>query len=612
MTPLGTTKHPRNEINPRSPAVRALIRLLLLGFPIVFASSMLSDGGVEAGEAKSIRLPGPSMIQTELPRARVIAASKLGSFEVMRNQEEQAGPVTVVTGFRCDKWDQACNRVSGGAFLDAAALIREEIAAGKDNAAIRCGLGSTLFLEGDLAGAARAYAWAAAGFPRDPDIRNGLGNVFAELSQIDQAVEEFSELATHPGYSAVAHNNLGNVYRKANRFAEALSEYNRAIQEDPNLVAAHYNQAGILLQMGSYSEAANSFRETAAHAPKFGDSYLYEGLSRMRAKEPVLAAVALYRARELGLDNPAANLGLAVVCQELKLDGEAVEHFRRVLSTNPQEEKVYQMLSVSLVRLGRLDEAADSLETGFQYGNQDANAHFFLGLKLILCEKPEKASRYLMRAVSKGRRDSETFFALGQSLLQSGELEGAIRTLSLAARLKPEAPEIHLALGIAMHFKKDPDNAIREVRAAATIDPTDPHNRMILLDFLQDKADFSECAREGAQLVDDFPELVAPRFETAFCQGLSGKLDQAAETIEDALDQDTDGTAIHKVWKKLSLMVESGKNLPAPHLLLALINERRGNWSDAIYHFERFLLTSPSGEWSRRALQRIHSLAPSP
>jgi len=63
-------------------------------------------------------------------------------------------------------------------------------------------------------------------------------------------------------------------------------------------------------------------------------------------------------------------------------------------------------------------------------------------------------------------------------------------------------------------------------------------------------------------------------------------------------------------WKLLAELTESQGVLPGPHLLLAKIHERRGNWSEAIQAYERFILVSPSQSWTRKALERIHELIP--
>jgi hypothetical protein len=80
--------------------------------------------------------------------------------------------------------------------------------------------------------------------------------------------------------------------------------------------------------------------------------------------------------------------------------------------------------------------------------------------------------------------------------------------------------------------------------------------------------------------------------------------------MEDALDHDTGGQEVVHFWKKLHKLVASKAGLPGLHLLLAMLHERRGNWSEALQAYERFILVSPTTGWTQKALVRIHELAP--
>ena|GEM_PF-1102124 len=590
---------------------KAVARLVILWLVIALAGGMFSDAGVHASEGEALQLEGPQ-VETELPRARVIVGSEDGQLQIVREIGEKSRNMTVITGFPCDQAQATCALVKYGSYAEAATVFRYRIDSGDDGAQLRVALAHSLYLKGDLLGAARAYTWAATGYPQDPHVRNGLANVLAELDQFSMAAEEFESLAAQPAYAAVAHNNLGNAYRKMDRVEDALKEYEMALERDPELVAARYNRAGALLSLGKHGQAAQAFREVAHRVRQFPEAYLYEGLSHLKNQQSILAAAALYRANELGLDTPVLHLALGMACQEQKMDAEAARHLRSALAADPQDEEVYQLLSVSLVRSGNLKEAAKVLQQAFYAGPQDAESHFLLGLKLFLCEQPADASRHFMMAAAKGRRGADTFFGLGQALFMSGDVESAIRALSLAARLNPSAPEVHFALGVALYHESDLKSAIREMKTASALDPSDVDTQLVLMDLYRHAGDFKNCASSGRRIVDANPELVTPRFDTAYCLALTSDLDRAVETMEDALDHDVEGDEVLRVWKRLTAASESrGKgSLPGPHLLLAIIHERRGNWSEAVRAYEKFILHSPSKAWIRKAMGRIHQLIP--
>lgn len=270
------------------------------------------------------------------------------------------------------------------------------------------------------------------------------------------------------------------------------------------------------------------------------------------------------------------------------------------------------MLAASLVRTGRLQQAADALEQAFELHPRDGEEHFQQGLKLFLCDRPEEAGARFLQAMARGRHDADSFFALGQVLLQTGRPEEAVKALSAASRMKPSAAEVHFSLGIALQKTDDMEGAIREVKTAVALDPTDTDVQEVLMGMQMSSGDFAGCARVGRQMVLRHPDLVGPRFDVALCQALAGDLGRAVENLQDALDHDIDGTEVHTLWRLVGNLVRTGTDKPGAYLLLALIHERRGNWSQAVQAYEGFILARPDPEWITRALVRIHRLSPEP
>jgi len=599
------------SVLPGARRTRALGRLIVCGLVLLLASGVYSDSGVSASEGEVVdHLLEPVAPDFDTSQARIVSAADPGRLEILRILGDEPGPVTVLSGFDCDSLPRVCSQISAGSFAKAAGALRNRIDAGEDGAAIRCGLANVLYLQGDILGSAKAYTWAAAGYPEDRDIRLGLGNVFVALNQIDEAIREYENILGEPGYRAAAHNNLGNAYRAGDFPAAALAEYRRAAEADVELVAPLFNQAGVLMKQEKFGQAARIFRQVAHARPGLEDAYLFEGLSHLADSRMVLAAVALYRADELGLDRRVLHLALGSVCQELGHDADAARHLERAIEQDPEDQRVYQMLSVSLARLGRLESAGQVLEMGFLQGPQDADAHFIVGLKLFLCDQSQMATGHFMRSIAMGRRKPDTFFALGQSLLRVGQAESAIRAFRIAAMMSPEAPEIHFSLGVALAHADDLEGALREVKTAVALDPDDEDIGMVLMDLLRRVGDYSECARVGEQLIERNAELVAPRFEAAFCHSMARDFDSAAEAMEDALDHDVEGLEVRTASRRISQVIGSNSSEAGPYLLLSMIHERRGDWSDAVRALEQFIIFSSSKSWKRSAARKIRDLIP--
>ena len=600
-----------NKRNSNRKSIARLVRMVMVTASVAAAGTLLSDSGVQADEgADAIQLPGPSSSSTKLPKARVLRVDERGWLEVTRSGRDELGAVTVVTGFDCEATDSICDALARGEFSETAQHYRDLVAAGMDGLEVRRGLANTLYLDGDLSGAIRAFAWASSDFPRDPDVRVGLGSALAELGIVPQASDELDSLISDPAYRAVALNSLGNAYRSARNLQRADEEYERAMAEDPRLVAAHYNHGITLLELDRHAEAAIAFREVTQRVPRLIEGYLNEGLALLQSGQSIRAAVALHRAQDLDPDHPAVLLALGLASQDVGMDAQAVRLLRRSLAHNEDDERIYNMLAASQVRTGHLEQAAETLKRGFALKPRDGDEHYQHGLKLFLCDDSNQASVHFLQAMAMGRRDADVFFAMGQALIQSGRSEDAVRALEVALRLKPSAPEIHFSLGLALQKSEDMPAALREFKIANALDPSDSDIPVVLMGLLRRTGDYDACAKVGRRLLDLHPEVVNPRFDISFCQALAGDFDQAAESLEDALDHDLDGTGVHNLWRQVGMLTATRVEQAGPYLLLAIIHERRGNWSQAVQAYEKFILVRPEPAWVGRALQRIHALNP--
>jgi tetratricopeptide (TPR) repeat protein len=574
------------------------------------AASLLSDSGVQAEDHPGARpLPGPSAAPARVPRMKVLRAER-GWLEVRRDLGERTPSVVVVTGPECPASEPSCDLLARGEFSAVAEAWRARARVGEDGARLRGGLGTSLYLEGDLLGALRVFTWAASDHPLDPHVQNGLGNVLSELGVWTQARAEFSSLAREPGFAAVAHHNLGNALRAAEQPREALREYARALDLEPGLAVAHFNRGLVLLELDQAGAAAEAFRAATERQPALADGYLYEGVARLRTQDTIRATIALHRAEDLAGPSPAVDLALGLACQRLGMHSESVRRLERALPHTPRDARVLRLLASSLIQASQSVRAEEVLEEAFALEPPSADGHFAQGLRLLLIDRSAGATRHLKQALALGRRQADTYFALGEALSRQEELEPAVEALLEASRLSPGSAAIQFSLGVTLRRQGDGQGALRAFLEARGLDPGDPEHHTALLEQQQRMGDFAGCAETGRGVVDRFPRELAARFETAFCLAVVGELALAAEHLESGLDQDTEGDGVLALWGRLERLTASGLDLAGLWLLKGMIHERRGDWHRAIQAFERLARSHPPGDWVRQARARIHRLAP--
>jgi tetratricopeptide (TPR) repeat protein len=111
--------------------------------------------------------------------------------------------------------------------------------------------------------------------------------------------------------------------------------------------------------------------------------------------------------RKMANDDPDNELGHYRLGQLLMEDGqfeEALKSFRRTLELSPQFSKVYQLLGNCLVKLGKKDEAVQTLTEGFHVAEErgDNLPRDEMVKMLTALEAPIPASKKPARAASAG------------------------------------------------------------------------------------------------------------------------------------------------------------------------------------------------------------------
>ena len=93
-----------------------------------------------------------------------------------------------------------------------------------------------------------SYEGSVMRFPASPMMHNNLGNVYAERSMYDKAMEQYLiAIKLKPDYIE-AHTNLGNVYEKRSMYDKAMEQYLIAIKLKPDN-ASIYNNIGTIYQL---------------------------------------------------------------------------------------------------------------------------------------------------------------------------------------------------------------------------------------------------------------------------------------------------------------------------------------------------------------------------
>ncbi len=234
------------------------------------------------------------------------------------------------------------------------------------------------FLEGDTAEAESLCRKVLELNPYTADAFLGLGVIYQQKNQLDEAIEYLSKSILYDPYSSENHLALGIVFMAKMRLPDAIREMDRAIELDPTNAKAWFHRGYCLMVEKS--------------------------------------------------DQPT----------RLK----AIEYIHKSVELSPNFAEARWRLSMLLIQENRLSDAIVHLETLVKMRPQDAQIIHALALCLVQDsqedpEKLKKARALLEKAVSMNEDFEKAQYDLGVVLVKLGEIAKAKESFLKVLRINP-------------------------------------------------------------------------------------------------------------------------------------------------------------------------------
>jgi tetratricopeptide (TPR) repeat protein len=142
---------------------------------------------------------------------------------------------------------------------------------------------------------------------------------------------------------------------------------------------------------------------------------------------------------------------------------EAESLFRQVLTQQSNHPDALHLLGCTLSKMGRAEEAADSMRRAIQADAGKSMYHVNLGAVLLSLGKKEEAISAFRTALALRPDDIHTYYLLGNSLCSVGKFDEAVPCFKWAVAAQPEYPPHHFNLGNcwlgkAMSIRPNPDS----------------------------------------------------------------------------------------------------------------------------------------------------------
>lgn len=238
------------------------------------------------------------------------------------------------------------------------------------------GLTQTLAAEGQLDKAVALLAEEVKKTPNNNQIRYLYGSTAAMAGRYDTAIEEFQRLAATSPKTPQVYIGLGSAYRLKGDYPDALSTLEKAAALAPKDPAPVVAEAEVLTRWGRTPQALEKYRAALQIAPD--NPTLLNNVAYLLADTGGSLDEALkYARRALQIDakQPRYSDTLGWIYFKQKLNDSALQVFRTLTASNPDNATFHYHLAMVLLQKGDKNNAKAELENALSKKPSDEVRH---------------------------------------------------------------------------------------------------------------------------------------------------------------------------------------------------------------------------------------------
>lgn len=221
----------------------------------------------------------------------------------------------------------------------------------------------------------------------------------------------------------------------------------------------------VTIAMGA-EELSNADKKAVTEANQLverGNKFAQDN-SLQRAKTEYQKALRIFPRHVDALYN------LAVACEKLGQNDEAVEHYRHYLDIRPNDADVWTQLGVLYDEGGKSAEAQTAYEKALAIDPKFGLAHHNLGVLLKEQGNLDAAQKHFEAFVQiedgAGRRNGDAYYSLGALQLARGHVKEAKQLLQQALDVDPSVPYYNNAMGDVYLIEAEIEMAISAYKKA--------------------------------------------------------------------------------------------------------------------------------------------------
>jgi tetratricopeptide (TPR) repeat protein len=259
-------------------------------------------------------------------------------------------------------------------------------------------------------------------------------------------------------------NNLGVISAEDQQFETASGYFEQAAAWNPAMDSLDYNWGRAAFAAKQYRQAALCLNRYITVHPEDAKARFPLGMSEFmigdyKATASVLSPIAA-QVDALPL------LGYAYAESLVKTgDPErGIAHFRAIEQAHPDMAVVHRAMGEALLGEKKYDEAQEKFRTAIRLNPADADAKYDLSLSLIGLGKTDDARALLVAMTSDSVKIPDAYYQLGRLQLEHGDAKAAIVNLEAASKMTPINDGVYRDLAEAYRRDARPEDAAREMK----------------------------------------------------------------------------------------------------------------------------------------------------
>lgn len=307
----------------------------------------------------------------------------------------------------------------------------------------------------------------------DPEAYLSLGIIQIESGKYSEAEENFRKVIEIRPDNERGYYFIARLFYEKEDFLGAENYYAKSLEINPSFASALIELALVYEKQGRIEMSRDTYKKVINLLPHSLESYVSYGNFLFRIGRMVEAKEQFEKAESLsGYQNLDLKFRLGFLYIENKEFRKAIEEFRLILSSNPNNERATYYLALSHIEIGEYDQALrilDSINPDSEFYSES------LVQKAFTHEKKKnlvKSLQFAKQAYGHQPNNRIIVNYLGSVYRRLDRSREAIKIYKKFLRSNPNDEAIYYSLGATYYSMEEEEKSINTMKELIKINPS--------------------------------------------------------------------------------------------------------------------------------------------